>query len=85
MPGKQHLGEAIVKARAGSWNEAHAIVQQDERGELACWLHAVLHRQEGDLQNASYWYARCGHHLRKDLSIEDELKEIDEVLTRRRD
>jgi hypothetical protein len=74
------LKEAVDCALAGRWSEAHEIVQQDEKGELACWIHAVLHRQEGDLPNASYWYARCGRKLRKGISPEDELREIRSAL-----
>lgn len=74
------LKEAIERALSGRWTEAHEIVQQDEAGELACWIHAVLHRQEGDLANARYWYARCGRKLRKAVSPEDELREIRSAL-----
>ena len=76
----EHLAAAISRALAGKWQEAHEIVQQDERDELACWIHAVLHRQEGDLPNARYWYARCGRRLRKGLSPEAELREIKKAL-----
>jgi len=74
------LNEAVDRALSGRWAEAHEIVQRDERGELACWIHAVLHRQEGDLANARYWYARCGRKLRKGISPEDELREIRSAL-----
>lgn len=74
------LDQALEHALSGRWAEAHEIVQQDEKGELACWIHAVLHRQEGDLPNASYWYARCGRKLRKGISPEDELREIRSAL-----
>lgn len=40
------------------WHRAHAAVQPDD---AACaWLHAALHRAEGDLTNADYWYGRAG-------------------------
>lgn len=42
----------------GGWDEAHRLVQ-DEDGPDAAWVHAHLHRAEGDLGNASYWYARA--------------------------
>ena len=74
------LNKAVDGALAGRWAEAHEIVQQDETSELACWVHAVLHRQEGDLPNARYWYARCGRKLRKGISPEDELREIRSAL-----
>lgn len=41
------------------WNKAHECVQGHE-GEADCdWVHAHLHRQEGDLSNAGYWYRRA--------------------------
>lgn len=74
------LAKAVEHALAGRWREAHEIVQDDEESELACWIHAVLHVQEGDLPNARYWYARCGRRLRKGVSPEDELREIRSAL-----
>lgn len=50
---------ALNLARAGNWDEAHRIVQ-DHEDELACLIHAWLHRQEGDDGNAGYWYRRAG-------------------------
>jgi hypothetical protein len=80
MISKSDLADAVERALAGRWSEAHEIVQQDEQDELACWIHAVLHRQEGDLPNAQYWYARCERRLRKAVSPEDELREIRSAL-----
>ncbi len=77
---KTLLAEAVRHALAGKWREAHEIVQQDEQDETACWIHAVLHRQEGDLANAQYWYARCERQLRKSVAPEDELREIEATL-----
>ena len=42
-------------AAKGDWDKAHKIVQDDESAEAA-WVHAYLHRVEGDLPNACYWY-----------------------------
>jgi hypothetical protein len=42
-----------------AWNQAHKIAQADE-GADAAWVHAYLHRVEGDLDNARYWYRRAG-------------------------
>jgi hypothetical protein len=53
------LLEAVEKALAGEWNNAHAIVQGIE-GAAACRVHAALHRIEGDRDNAAYWYSRAG-------------------------
>ena len=46
-------------AAKGSWDQAHKIVQ-DESSADAAWVHAYLHRVEGDLGNAGYWYRRAG-------------------------
>ena len=47
-----------VEAR-GDWDGAHALVQ-DETGRAAAAVHAYLHRKEGDVENADYWYERAG-------------------------
>ena len=80
MISRAQLADAVEAALAGNWSAAHEIVQQDEQDEFACWIHAVLHRQEGDLPNARYWYGRCDRRLRKAVSPEDELREIDAAL-----
>lgn len=43
----------------GDWDRAHALAQED-RGRHGAWVHAYLHRKEGDDMNAGYWYARAG-------------------------
>ncbi len=43
----------------GDWARAHEAAQADE-GKDAAWVHALLHREEGDLGNADYWYRRAG-------------------------
>jgi hypothetical protein len=48
---------ALWWAAKGDWGRAHAIVQE-EKGVDAAWVHAYLHRIEGDLGNAGYWYRR---------------------------
>jgi hypothetical protein len=50
---------AMWWAAKGGWDEAHKIVQ-DEDDNNAAWVHAHLHRVEGDLGNAGYWYRRAG-------------------------
>jgi hypothetical protein len=42
----------------GDWDAAHRIAQ-DVDDELGAWVHAYLHRQEGDAANAGYWYLRA--------------------------
>jgi hypothetical protein len=50
---------ALWHGLRGDWQAAHEIVQvQDDRD--SAWVHAWLHRVEGDLANADYWYHRAG-------------------------
>ena len=50
---------ALWWAAKGNWDAAHKIVQNEDTAEAA-WVHAYLHRVEGDLGNAGYWYRRAG-------------------------
>jgi hypothetical protein len=50
---------ALWWAKKGDWDKAHKIVQ-DEAGPEAAWVHAYLHRVEGDTGNAIYWYRQAG-------------------------
>jgi len=50
---------ALWWAARGDWDQAHRIVQDEETSQAA-WVHAYLHRVEGDLGNAGYWYRRAG-------------------------
>jgi hypothetical protein len=50
---------ALEIEQAGDWDQAHRIVQEIDTAEAA-WIHAYLHRVEGDLGNAAYWYRRAG-------------------------
>ena len=43
----------------GNWDEAHRVAQ-DIDDEVGAWIHAYLHRKEGDEGNAAYWYRRAG-------------------------
>lgn len=63
---------ALWWAHRGEWDRAHAIVQ-DAPGSEAAWVHAHLHRYEGDLGNAAYWYRRAGRQVASgDLDAERE-------------
>ncbi|HEY9569171.1 MAG TPA: hypothetical protein VIR38_13850 [Thalassobaculum sp.] len=54
----------------GEWHAAHGAAQSDE-GRDAAWVHAHLHRVEGDEANAGYWYRRAGRpHSREPLEAE---------------
>jgi hypothetical protein len=54
------LLQAVKLALAGDWDAAHERVQQYEDDATAAWIHAVLHKIEGDLANSRYWYRRAG-------------------------
>ena len=43
----------------GDWEAAHALAQE-AGGRDGAWVHAYLHRKEGDVMNAGYWYSRAG-------------------------
>jgi hypothetical protein len=62
---------ALEQAERGAFEAAHEIVQNHE-GEPDCdWVHAYLHRWEGDHDNAAYWYRRAGRMVaRGDLAAE---------------
>ncbi|GAB5467738.1 MAG: hypothetical protein Kilf2KO_07680 [Rhodospirillales bacterium] len=59
MSSQSSIAEALACLQAGDWEGAHALVAADPSAEAA-WLHAHLHRVEGDHSNAQYWYARAG-------------------------
>ena len=50
---------ALWHGLRGDWKAAHEIVQAEDDRDCA-WVHAWLHRVEGDLANAGYWYGRAG-------------------------
>ena len=66
------LHRAIDLALAGDWDAAHRIVQNIE-DPSAYWLHAILHKIEGDLDNSRYWYRRAGRLEHLEMNPEEEL------------
>ncbi len=60
----------------GDWEKAHTLVQDLESKESA-WVHAYLHRKEGDISNAGYWYRRAG----KPVFTGTLLQEWEEIVT----
>jgi hypothetical protein len=50
--------QALWYAEKGDWHRAHQICQKGTT-ETDAWIHACLHREEGDLSNARYWYDRA--------------------------
>jgi hypothetical protein len=51
--------QALWHDKKGNWQKAHDLVQNANDADSA-WVHAYLHRKEGDLSNARYWYRRIG-------------------------
>ena len=77
------LRRAVALALGGDWQAAHLIAQKYEDDDVASWIHAVVHRMEGDLANAGYWYRRVGRKLREQVGTAQELREIEVLLAGR--
>lgn len=71
--------QALWQEAKGDWDFAHRLVQLAGDRESA-WVHAYLHRKEGDLSNASYWYSRAGRSIPNNPSLEQEWKSIVQAL-----
>ncbi len=63
----------------GNWHESHDLIS-DVEDKTAAWIHAYLHRKEGDTGNADYWYRRAGK-KRPGVLFEDEWQQIADSLT----
>lgn len=61
----------------GDWDKAHKLVQNNSVD--SCWVHAYLHRKEGDLSNAGHWYERAKRPV-YDQSFEQEWQDITRAL-----
>jgi len=70
--------QALWHAAKGDWDKAHETVQDDPSAESA-WVHAHLHKQEGDQSNARYWYARSPRNT-FNLTLQEEWEEIAKTL-----
>ena len=80
MTKADELLRGVELAMAGDWDEAHQIAQRHEGDATADWLHAVLHKIEGDAGNARYWYRRCGKLEVPSNDVVEELQAIRESL-----
>ncbi len=69
------LIEAMELDAIEDWEAAHRIVQHWDTPE-ANWIHAYLHRKEGDTWNANYWYDRANRLMPTTKSLENEADEI---------
>ena len=72
------LKVAVQAALDGDWDTAHNIAQ-DYKDATANWLHAVLHKVEGDEWNSKYWYAKTAGKRFEDFR--DTTKELTAILT----
>lgn len=66
--------KALQLINAGNWDAAHTLIQ-DDNDKNACLIHAYLHRDEGDLGNAGYWYQRAGEDFPNN-SLAEELERL---------
>lgn len=66
------LPQILALMRQGQWTQAHDQIQRDS-SDLGAWLHALLHLQEGDLEDAQYWYERAGRPFRSRGTLAQEL------------
>ena len=57
-----------------NWNKAHELIQ-DIPDKDASWIHGYLHRKEGDIWNANYWYTKAVK-KRPDVSLQEEWEQI---------
>lgn len=81
MADRQEMTRAVDLAIAGEWEDAHKIAQQDEADPTSCWIHAVLHKIEGDAGNARYWYRLAGQSYEAFPDPKAELAAIKAVLS----
>ena len=77
-PGISRALQALWQDANDDWDEAHRLAQKED-DRAGAWVHAYLHRKEGDPSNAAYWYRRAGRPV-SGRSLEEEWKEIAEAL-----
>ena len=70
---KEHI-QALTLTANGDWHGAHQLIQ-NYNDELACLIHGYLHREEGDENNARYWYSQVGQSLPNN-SLEQEFDRL---------
>ena len=86
MNNHQQLMQACNLALAGDWDKSHNVAQ-DYGDPIANWIHAVLHKIEGDVWNSKYWYVKAqdlnsgGKKYEDFATPNDELNEILKHLT----
>ena len=76
--GLSRVLEALWHERRGNWDRAHQIAQDIAAPEGA-WVHAYLHRREGDQSNAEYWYGQAGKPITRG-NLDEEWRAMVEAL-----
>lgn len=72
------LLQALWHDLQGNWQTSHTLAQEVNTPE-GCWVHAYLHRKEGDASNATYWYRQAGKPVPV-VTLEKEWEEITKTL-----
>ena len=78
---KSELLKAVDLALAGNWDQAHETVQAYDSDAMAAWIHAVLHKIEGDESNSRYWYRRANKLEHFADESRSELQQIQKALS----
>ncbi|HRD76100.1 MAG TPA: hypothetical protein PK264_09190 [Hyphomicrobiaceae bacterium] len=81
MDVRAELIRALDLAIAGDWEAAHLVVQRYEDDSTGCWIHACLHKIEGDAANSRYWYRRASQFYESYADPKAELAAIKAALT----
>ena len=71
--------QALDLIQHGAWDQAHQLVQAYS-DRISCLIHAYLHRAEGDLSNARYWYHRAGETMPEN-TLEEEFERLRKMVT----
>ena len=79
---QSEIERAVELLERGDWQGAHEIVQKDERSQLSCWAHGIVHLLEGDTSNARYWYRQAKRPFPREASPEKEIQSLRKELSR---
>ncbi len=66
------LATAVGHLERGEWQAAHPIVQDDD-SDLGAWAHGIVHLQEGDVDNARYWFRRAHRAFSTSIDVRAEI------------
>jgi len=75
------LALAVQYLAQGQWQKAHEIAQADD-SPLGAWAHGIVHLQEGDWDNARYWYGRARRKFESPLDVQAEVSALATALER---